>query len=101
MLIFAPSKLNRGRRWTPQASYFYAPNNKQTIQTAPGVVADNAHKGIAIETLTARSVVFHFMSKYQSYEKLRKGSGLPEENKRGRGEDDGLIGQLLLHRYAL
>ena len=31
MLIFAPSKLNRGRRWTPQASYFYAPNIKQTI----------------------------------------------------------------------
>ena len=76
-------------------------NKEQTIQTAPSVVADNAHKGIALETLTARSAVFHFMSKYQVYEKLRKGSGLPEENKRGRGEDDGLIGQLLLHKYAL
>ena len=75
---------NAAKMWTPQASYFYAPNIKQTIQTAPGAVADNARKGIAIETLTARSAVFQFMSKYQVYEKLRKGSGLPEENERGR-----------------
>ena len=38
-------------------------NNKQEIQTAPGVVADNAHKGIAIETLTARSAFFQFYVK--------------------------------------
>ena len=41
---------------------------KRNIETAPGVVADNAHKGFAFETLTARSAVFQFMSKYQMYE---------------------------------
>lgn len=56
---------NAAKMWTPQASYFYAQNNKQTIQTAPGVVADNAHKGFAFETLTTRSAAFQFMSKYQ------------------------------------
>ncbi len=45
--------------------FFMPANKEQAIQTAPSVVADNAHKGIALETLTARSAVFHFMSKYQ------------------------------------
>jgi hypothetical protein len=43
---------------------FLCPDNKQEIQTAPGAAADNARKGIAVETLTARSAVFQFMSKY-------------------------------------
>ena len=46
--------------------------NKQEIQTAPGVVADNAHKGIALETLTARSAVFQFYVKISSVMKKYK-----------------------------
>ena len=50
-------------------------NKEQTIQTAPSVVADNAHKGIAIETLTARSAVFQFYVKISivmNYKKMKE-----------------------------
>ena len=61
-----------GRRKRP---IFMPAINKQEIQTAPGVVADNAHKGIALETLTARSAVFQFYVKISSvmnYKKMKE-----------------------------
>ena len=59
-------RLRCGRRKRP---IFMPVEQLKKLQTAPSVVADNAHKGFAFETLTARSAVFHFMSKYQMYEK--------------------------------